>query len=57
MSVANKANERRSNMTLLLKIWLAAVFATMALYYGAHSVEFIKEAVSANRQDGSGDRT
>ncbi len=40
---------------MFLKLWLAATFATMAVYYTVHTFELIKEAVSVDHRDGSVD--
>lgn len=42
-------------MALISKMWMAAVLATMSVYYAAEVVTIIKEAVSAKHQDGSDD--
>ncbi|MGO7583356.1 hypothetical protein [Rhizobium leguminosarum] len=36
-------------MTLLLKVWMAAVFGSLMIYYGVHLVTEIKEAVAIAR--------
>lgn len=36
-------------MTLLLKVWMAAVFGSLVVYYGIHLVAEIKEAVAIAR--------
>jgi len=40
-------------MTIILKVWLAAAFMTVAIYYLCHSVNEIREAASlANQRSG-----
>jgi hypothetical protein len=46
---ASKGKRKEVFMALLLKVWMAAVFGSLMIYYGIHLVIEIKEAVAITR--------